>query len=83
MAVVRGGRAVQGLRFRAGSRPSAQQKRPRRTGAFQSIRENADQRFENWKLRRALRLPYFLRSTTRASRVRKPAAFSAGRSSGS
>ncbi len=57
--------------------------RPRRSGAFQSVRENAGQRFENWKLRRALRLPYFLRSTTRASRVRKPAAFSAGRSSGS
>src|SRR6185312_8224991 len=41
------------------------------------------QRFENWKLRRALALPYFLRSTTRLSRVRKPCAFSTGRSSGS
>src|SRR5204862_4473410 len=30
------------------------------------------QRFENWKLRRALRWPYFLRSTMRSSRVRKP-----------
>src|SRR5260221_11656783 len=29
-----------------------------------------DQRFENWKLRRAFALPYFLRSTTRLSRVR-------------
>ena len=26
-----------------------------------------DQRFENWKLRRALARPYFLRSTTRLS----------------
>lgn len=41
------------------------------------------QRFENWKLRRALARPYFLRSTTRLSRVRKPSFFSAGRSSGS
>ncbi len=32
----------------------------------------ARQRLENWKLRRALALPYFLRSTTRLSRVRKP-----------
>ncbi len=29
-----------------------------------------DQRLENWKLRRALRRPYFLRSTRRESRVR-------------
>jgi hypothetical protein len=42
-----------------------------------------DQRFENWKLRRALRLPYFLRSTTRESRVRKPSFFKDARSSGS
>ena len=40
-------------------------------------------RFENWKLRRAFFLPYFLRSTTRGSRVRKPSFLSAGRSSGS
>ena len=40
-------------------------------------------RFENWKLRRALALPYFLRSTTRLSRVRKPPCFSTGRSPGS
>src|SRR3546814_17765959 len=40
-------------------------------------------RFENWKLRRAFALPYFLRSTTRGSRVRKPAPFSAGRRGGS
>ena len=43
----------------------------------------ADQRFENWNDRRALALPYFLRSTTRESRVRKPAAFSGARSDGS
>ncbi len=42
-----------------------------------------DQRLENWKERRALALPYFLRSTTRLSRVRKPAIFSTPRSSGS
>jgi hypothetical protein len=42
-----------------------------------------DQRLENWKLRRALRLPYFLRSTTRLSRVRKPAALSGARRPGS
>ncbi len=41
------------------------------------------QRFENWKLFRAFALPYFLRSTTRLSRVRKPAAFSAARRPGS
>src|SRR5205807_7656124 len=42
-----------------------------------------DQRFANWKLRRALALPYFLRSTTRLSRVRKPWLFNNGRSPGS
>src|SRR5262249_11730024 len=41
------------------------------------------QRFENWKLRRALARPYFLRSTTRGSRVRKPPRLSAPRRSGS
>src|SRR5262245_65332079 len=40
-------------------------------------------RLENWKLGRALTLPYFLRSTTRLSRVRNPPFLSAGRSSGS
>src|ERR1700721_913724 len=33
----------------------------------------SDQRFENWVPRRALRRPTFLRSTSRASRVTKPA----------
>ena len=37
---------------------------------------------ENWKLRRALARPYFLRSTTRLSRVRKPAALTVERSTG-
>src|SRR5260370_28912620 len=40
-------------------------------------------RLENWKLRRALALPYFLRSTTRLSRVRKPPCFKTGPSPGS
>ncbi len=36
------------------------------------VSERRNQRLENWKLRRAFRRPYFLRSTTRLSRVRKP-----------
>src|SRR5690242_16723288 len=44
---------------------------------------STDQRFENWKERRALALPYFLRSTTRESRVRKPPFLRTLRSSGS
>ena len=44
---------------------------------------DVDQRFENWNERRAFALPYFLRSTTRESRVRKPPFFSTPRSSGS
>ncbi len=42
-----------------------------------------DQRLENWNERRALARPYFLRSTTRESRVRKPPRLSAPRKSGS
>src|SRR3546814_16516936 len=45
--------------------------------------EKADQRLENWKLRRALALPYFWRSTTRPSRVRKTACLTAERRDGS
>ncbi len=41
------------------------------------------QRLENWNDRRALALPYFLRSTTRLSRVRKPATFRMPRRPGS
>lgn len=40
-------------------------------------------RFENWKERRALALPYFLRSTVRESRVRKPPFLSTERRPGS
>ena len=43
----------------------------------------AIQRLENWKLRRAFALPYFLRSTTRLSRVRKPPFLSTVRRAGS
>src|SRR2546428_5484273 len=39
-------------------------------------------RLENWNRFRAPGLPYFLRSTARASRVRNPAFFSGGRYSG-
>ena len=46
---------------------------------FRAVPSLTYQRLENWKLLRALALPYFLRSTTRLSRVRKPAAFSAVR----
>ena len=41
------------------------------------------QRLTHWKALRALARPGFLRSTTRLSRVRNPAALSGGRSSGS
>src|SRR5229473_6524962 len=41
------------------------------------------QRLENWKERRAFAFPYFLRSTTRGSRVRNPPRLSALRRSGS
>lgn len=51
---------------------------------FSQIRRcSFDQRLENWNERRALARPYFLRSTTRESRVRKPARLSVERSSGS
>src|SRR5215469_2725672 len=40
-------------------------------------------RFENWNDRRAFALPYFLRSTTRLSRVRKPPRLRTLRNSGS
>src|SRR5690242_1083251 len=41
------------------------------------------QRLENWNERRAFARPYFLRSTTRGSRVRKPPRLSTPRRSGS
>src|ERR1700688_445916 len=54
-----------------------------RTCRCAAIRNDGYYRFENWKLRRALALPYFLRSTTRGSRVTKPPRLSTLRSSGS
>lgn len=45
--------------------------------------EGLGYRLLNWKERRALALPYFLRSTTRGSRVRKPSRFTTVRSPGS
>ena len=58
-------------------------KRERAHRGALSIRCDTPQRLENWKLRRALARPYFLRSTTRLSRVRKPAALSGPRRAGS
>jgi len=56
-----------------------QAKRP----ALMSLDRRADQRLENWKLRRAFARPYFFRSTTRESRVRNPPFFRTPRNSGS
>src|SRR6185369_1980214 len=61
-------------------------RRGKSPGVSCTCREGAiggDQRFENWKDLRALARPYFLRSTTRGSRVRKPAALTALRRAGS
>lgn len=52
-------------------------------GAVRALAGWSNQRLLNWKERRALARPYFLRSTTRESRVRKPAAFRMPRSVGS
>ncbi len=67
---------------RTDEKKGAARRRPPRSFRIGPAR-GAAQRFENWKDRRALRLPYFFRSTTRASRVRKPAFFRGGRSEGS
>ena len=58
---------------------------PPRAGAHPAVvrRQVQDQRFEYCGALRAFLRPYFLLSLTRASRVRKPAFFRAGRSSGS
>src|SRR5664279_649995 len=48
-------------------------------GAEQSARTAHDQRLEYWGALRAFLRPYLRRSFTRASRVRKPARFNAGR----
>ena len=60
-----------------------QTKRAPDTGALLYYIASADHRLENWKLLRAFGFPYFLRSTTRESRVRKPPFFSTARSGGS
>src|SRR5690606_29254364 len=78
-----------------GSRERQPQRRPSR--AYEKVREAREergrrsqarprrppQRLENWKRFLAPGCPYFFLSTTRASRVRKPAFFSCWRSSGS
>src|SRR3546814_20736727 len=62
----------------------AQTKRAARIGRPSCCKSlAANQRFENWKLLRALARPYFLRSTVRLSRVRKPSFFTALRRAGS
>ncbi len=75
------------LAARTGRHPlpclKAQRAGAERAGPLAKVPISGDQRFENWKLRRALRRPYFLRSTVRLSRVRNPSSFSAGRNSGS
>src|SRR3954447_21778845 len=63
---------------------SAQSERAAEISAALPVsRKERDQRFENWKLRRALARPYFLRSTVRLSRVRKPARLTGVRRIGS
>src|SRR5262249_39256869 len=60
--------------------------RSNRDAAFKPApfgREVEVYRFENWNDRRALARPYFLRSTTRGSRVRNPPRLSTARRSGS
>lgn len=54
-----------------------------RSPARKQRRRGKTQRLENWKLRRAFGRPYFLRSTTRGSRVRNPPCFRTGRKLGS
>src|SRR4030095_700271 len=52
-----------------------------RTAFPPAIFRRPRQRLEYWGALRAFLRPYFLRSTSRASRVRKPRFFSSGRSS--
>ena len=54
--------------------------RPRTPSVPNSRPTSGGQRFEYWGALRAFFRPYFLRSVARASRVRKPAFFSGGRS---
>src|SRR5580692_1759048 len=77
----------------AAARAAAREHRNPHAGVFLALsahsrvsgneRRETHYRFENWKLLRALALPYFLRSTTRESRVTKPPRLSTLRSSGS
>jgi hypothetical protein len=77
-----------GLRVRNKSKSDATTahaatKKGHRWPLFATPRWGNRQRFENWNDRRALALPYFLRSTTRLSRVRKPPRLRTLRNSGS
>src|SRR5215471_556229 len=80
------GRAAFEIRFR--SRPSFREKLDQfvcdqaakraqklRPSGTRNRWNRSNQRFENWKDLRAFALPYFLRSTERESRVRKPPFF--------
>src|SRR5271156_1451564 len=75
--------AMVGRDGRSCARASRSEKRGRFAPVFYCNPIKADQRFENWNERRAFALPYFLRSTTRESRVRKPPCLSTPRNSGS
>src|SRR3954466_11511617 len=71
------GRNLKRAPFVASKRKSAPE------GALLNSAKKIRQRLENWNERRAFARPYFLRSTTRLSRVKKPPRFSAPRRSGS
>src|ERR1700687_2935487 len=66
---------------RGGETRAAQRKRgeQRARPPVICLQRMTGQRLENWKDRRALARPYFLRSTTRESRVRKPLLLSTAR----
>ena len=73
---------VPGARW-LGTTPVIGKKEGRLAAPFDNRPSRPYQRLENWKRARAPARPYFLRSTTRLSRVRKPAAFMAPRRGGS
>jgi len=84
--------AVRSARFASPPESAAAKKRaPARGALFEFLParriapepEPNDYRFENWNDLRALARPYFLRSTTRESRVRNPPFFRTTRRSGS
>ena len=72
-------------RARLPRRYSAQKKRRRKSAPLRFAICDRFQNYllENWGARRAFLRPYFLRSLTRGSRVKKPAFLRAGRQSGS